>query len=189
MEVAADQDAAVQSAHRMGDDVDCARREGLRNRVRERACPLLAARERVHHGKRGRVPAGEMGLEPAEIVDPENALWHQKAAREHEIHEAPPQIIYGLLCLAGTTARSKQDATAKPIYLVGKSRGGLHLADPPTGCHPPSLELPADAPRGALVSILQHPCADRLDAVLAGLPPESWSHYGRASDSKQHGTC
>ena len=86
MEVTSDQGAAVESAHRMRDDMDLSLRKFLLDLVSEPVCPLLAGIERRHVGEQGVVLALESILQPVEVVDSENVLRHQKAAREYEVH-------------------------------------------------------------------------------------------------------
>src|SRR3981189_837626 len=86
MQVTSDQAAAVESAHRMRDDMHRTRGKFLLDRVSEHVCPLVAGIERRHVGKQRRVLALEALLQSVEVVDSENVLRHQKAARKYEIH-------------------------------------------------------------------------------------------------------
>ena len=86
MEVTSDQAAAVESAHRMRDDMDRTLRKFLLDFISELACPLVAGIERRHVGKQRLVLALEAILESVEVVDSENVLRHQKAARKYEVH-------------------------------------------------------------------------------------------------------
>src|SRR4051794_33883903 len=95
MTVASDQDAAVQPAHRMGDDMDRTFRIPLLDCVREQRCPLFAGREWWHHGKQRRMLAMEMGLEAAEVIVSDKTLRGQKAARKYEIHDRYSSMQYG----------------------------------------------------------------------------------------------
>jgi hypothetical protein len=81
--------------HRMGDDMDCTGRVGLMDCFREHACPTFAGPGRWHQWKQRRVPAclREMGVEPAEVLDPEHLLRDQEAACEYQVH------IDGARCL------------------------------------------------------------------------------------------
>src|SRR3954468_18887363 len=86
MQVASDQAAAVESGHRMGDDMDRTRGKFLIDRVGEFACPFLAGIERPHVGKQHLVLAVKVLLHSVEVVDLEHVLRDQKAAREYEVH-------------------------------------------------------------------------------------------------------
>ena len=97
VELARDQDPAVQSAHRMGDDVDIAVRKLPLNSVRQLLCPRFAARHRRHRRKRRGVLAFEMRAQAAKVIDAaEQGLRKQEAACEYEIHDRSSRHVGSL---------------------------------------------------------------------------------------------
>src|ERR1043165_2815110 len=89
MMVGTDQVTTIQTAHRMGDDVDRALELPVADCVSEPARALLAAPDRLHGRKQNIVLAAEPLLDAVEIVDDRKPLRKPKTAREDEIHVSP----------------------------------------------------------------------------------------------------
>src|SRR5437660_11071423 len=122
MMVGVDQVTAVQSAHRMGDDMDRTGREILvADCVRELTRAIPAASERLHAGKQRVVLAREVGRGAVEVIDNSKMLRERKAAGEDEVHDGPADQTFSTF-QKGTWAGSGR----KPLTLARSATGGAH---------------------------------------------------------------